>query len=87
MGDSEFDSFFEETPAEAPAAPAGDDPFASGGDAPAAPADGGFDFGGDAAPVAEAPIAMGAPDMSNDMSDMSSAFVTSANLQESPALT
>ena len=86
MGDTEFDSFFEETPAE-DTAPATEDPFAAGGDAPETPAEGGFDFGGEAAQVGDAPSFESAPDMSNDMSDMSSAFVTSANLQESAALT
>ena len=91
MGDSEFDSFFEDTPAgDAPVeAPTGEDPFAGGavmgGDE--APAFGG-DFGGDSAPqVADAPMAMGGGDVAQDMGDMSSAFVTSANLSESPALT
>jgi hypothetical protein len=88
MGDSEFDSFFDDgadaAPAPAPDA-GGGDPF---GSAPAPDQAGGegFDFGGDTA--ADAPIAMGeAPAMGNDMADMQSAFVTSANLSESPALT
>lgn len=85
MGDSEFDSFFDDTPAPAPAAEEAD-PFADGAPAVAAPAPdmgemggmdmGGMDMGG-----------MGDGGMSNDMADMSSAFVTSANLSDSGPLT
>lgn len=90
MGDSEFDSFFEDAPAGDAPAPATDDAFAAPADAaPAMPADGGFDFGGDAgAPAFDSAPApdTGMGGMGNDMADMSSAFVTSANLTESPAL-
>jgi hypothetical protein len=79
MGDSEFDSFFDDTPAPAPAAEEAD-PFADGAPAMAAPAPdmgdmGGMDMGG-----------MGDGGMSNDMADMSSAFVTTANLSDSGPL-
>merc|ERR1711908_111397 len=87
MGDTEFDSFFDDAPAPAAAPAASDDPF---GDAPAdvaAPAGDDFDFG---APAAEAPteapamdMGMGGLDMSAGMGDMSNAFVTTANLSDS----
>jgi len=89
MGDTEFDSFFDDAPAPAAAPAASDDPF---GDAPvdAAPAGGDdFDFG---APAAEAPTEapamgdMGGLDMSAGMGDMSNAFVTTANLSDSGPL-
>merc|ERR1711865_616267 len=86
MGDTEFDSFFDEP------APAGDAPVEAASE-PAADCDGGFDGGFDA--PADAPVTEEAQDFGGGfdapadapMADMSNAFTTTQNLaSDSPAL-
>merc|ERR1712166_541657 len=86
MGDTEFDSFFDEP------APAGDAPVEAAPE-PAADCDGGFDGGFDA--PADAPVTEEAQDFGGGfdapadapMADMSNAFTTTQNLaSDSPAL-
>merc|ERR1712216_673174 len=78
MGDSEFDSFFDDAPP--PAADTGGEAAEAFGDSftDAPPSEPAADMGG----MGD----MGGMDMSAGMADMSSAFVTTANLSDSGPL-